>query len=56
MASPTLFPDSGLNTDQIEASFFPLEPRRRDDSNGPCRVVIGQTLAALHSDMHNFEF
>src|ERR1700710_1492426 len=56
MASPTLFPDSGPNTDRIQASFFPLGTRRRDDSNGPRRVVIGKKLAALHSDMHNFEF
>src|ERR1700709_1618889 len=42
MASPTLFPDSGPNTYRIQASFFPLEPCRRDDSNGPCRIALRQ--------------
>src|SRR5712692_9101723 len=42
MASPTLFPDSWPNTDRIQLSFFPLEPRRRDDSNGPHRIMLQQ--------------
>ena len=40
MASPSLFHYSELNTDRIQLPFFPLEPRRRDDSNGPRHIAL----------------
>ena len=43
MASPTLFPDSGPNTDRIQVSFFPQELRRQDDFNRPRRMALRQT-------------
>src|SRR3981081_3376517 len=54
MASPSLFPDSGPNTNQIQASFFPLEPRRRDDSNGPCRIALRQKPVEGHRTRPHF--